>query len=280
MLQMARHLLPLLPMRKSLTCLLLIFFGGCEGRMHSTDYLTGGDGGVVPGDGGSAQATARAQFEKEIRPILDSGCAACHVTKGGSGPAFMAPDPDMYTTLKKWPMLVVPGKPNESRLYSFGISPSHSGPEFQPAEAGEVKEWILAEGNTQSEDPDAGSDPLPEPRSGAFFPSQGFNVIDLSALASNIEGATLAFSAEILERGLYLSQLKLTAGEHGLHVVHPLFVAWCPDPEPDPFDRFGAWSLVLSPGASVFLGSGNAALGHFRPGCKLSVEFKEIGSAH
>src|SRR5688572_21458193 len=72
----------------------------------------------------------KAEFEQHVAPILggadgkSGACGACHAEPGGLGPAFMAPNPDMLTTVLRYPALIGE-RPETSRLYTKGL---HSGP--------------------------------------------------------------------------------------------------------------------------------------------------------
>src|SRR6185295_84511 len=84
-------------------------------------------------------------FTSDVEPILRSSCIACHASAAGVGPGFMAPIPDVYTTITHWPGgLVVGGKPNDSRLYTYATSTNHSskGTNLTPDQAEIVRRWI------------------------------------------------------------------------------------------------------------------------------------------
>ena len=64
---------------------------------------------------------------------------------------------------------------------------------------------------------------------------------------------------EPLSVGMYLSEIMLSAGPDGAHLVHPLFVVWQAEtPEPDPIDRFAGLDLALAAGQSQMIGGGTA----------------------
>lgn len=265
---LARRLLYAAGMRNHWALLAFLSQAAACGQVEWS--ATGGDAGS---DASDPAAAARAQFTAEVEPILRDFCAACHTTDGGTGPAFLkAP---MYETIKAWPNnLVVPGQPNDSRLYTYGTNANHTGPEFTADQADVVRRWILIEVPTGGGgDQDAGV------QTSAFDVNVGGdNTVDLAPLGTGLDGAKLTFKATALSAGLFISDLKISAGPGGVHFVHPLFMTWCPDPKPDPVDSFYGLDYTVNPNTVGMVGGGTVALTDFSAskGCKLSIHFKKI----
>lgn len=246
------------------TIALCAALSACDGRVYSTE----GDADGGPGD---PAAAAAAMFTADVEPILSDSCASCHAAApGGAIPGFLHPSPDVYTAIKAWPNLVVPGDPEASRLYAYGRSAQHSGPVLLPEQAEVVRAWIELE-------PPADA-PEPEPESQRFAPLVGQNTVDLAPLADGLDGATLTFVADQLAAGIYLTELTVHSGDGGVHLLHPLFVTYCPGAEarPDPVDSFYGLDLVVNPTSVATLGGGTVVLVDFAPGCELSVHFERL----
>jgi len=233
--------------------------GGCDGQFET--HLTS--------DGGNDQlAQARAMFDEEILPLLETSCVSCHV--GADAVGFMRPNPDVWSSIMAHPNLVIGGDAEASRLYSYGRSSSHSGIEFTTDQAERVRVWI------ELVPPKDGPPPVVE--TDKFDPvlSPGTNNVDLSKLAMGLDGATMTFKAAQLSAGIYITELAINAGAGGVHMQHPLFVSHCPGTIPDPVDSFYGLDQTFDPGASGSVGGGTVVLVDFVPGCKLSVHFKKI----
>ena len=108
-----------------------------------------------------------------------------------------------------------------------------------------------------------------------FQPIAGVNTIDLGPIG--LTGSTLTFRLEQLSVGIYLSEIMMTAGPDGAHVVHPLFVTWVDGvATPDPIDRFSTIDLSVGAGLSGMIGGGTAVFVDVPPTAMLSVHFREV----
>jgi cytochrome c553 len=234
---------------------LLAVLTGCSGDFISSSNTP---------DGGDP---ARAMFEEQVLPMLVGSCVACHATADAKG--FMVPNPDVYSTIITHPNLITPGDANDSRLYSYGRSSTHSGTELTLDEAELVRAWIELIPPTDA--------PPPQVETNKFAPLIGqTNSIDLAPLGEGLTGSSLSFDATQLAQGIYITNLQVQAGASGLHVVHPLFVTYCPAQRPDPVDSFYGMDLVVNPNDQGMIGGGTVILVDFAPGCMLSVHFKTI----
>jgi mono/diheme cytochrome c family protein len=238
----------------------------CDGQFYGTD----------PGDqdadtGGDPYAQARQVFEDTVAPILTANCTACHNNPSHNpAPGFLAP-PDMYDSIMGYGgELVIPGRPNRSRLYTYGSSPNHPGPSLNNDQAQIVRAWIMVEPEREVEE---GEDPG-SAETVAFKPVTGQNTIDLSTLGEGLDGARFTFNASPLAIGLAISDITVHAGPEGVRLVHPLFVTWCPSPQPDPIDTFESIDVTVNPSTTLGIGSGGITLSEYRSAdCMLSVHF-------
>lgn len=228
-------------------------------------------GGGPGGDNSAAEAAAKQRFESEVQPMLMSSCLACHASVAGVGPGFLAGAPDVYTTVRGWPNLVVGGNPASSRLYAYATSSSHArvGVNLTDGQADIVRRWIeiVPESTDGGEDPGAQT-PL-------YTPLEGANTIDLSGVGSGLAGASITFNADQLSAGLLLTQVTAVAGAGGLHIKHPLFTTWCDD-QGVPVNSFEGLDFTVEPNMSAPLGPGTLSLSTFRRGCKISLSFETL----
>lgn len=217
---------------------------------------------------------AQAAFEAGVAPLLDASCATCHAAGAVPGtPAFLTPNPDVRTTVLAWPSLVVLELPSESKLLRKG---AHDGRAWTGAEASVIQSWIdlerAAAGVTPHEDDDA-DDLEVAPSTPAIPLTDGLNEVDLAE--AGLPGTTLSFRVDLLAAGIYLTELELTAGPEGAHVVHPVFVPWvdgAPDPEhAQPLDDV---DIMLEAGATAEVGTGALVLPNVPRDAGLAIEFE------
>lgn len=200
-------------------------------------------------------------FDKEVMPILQANCAACHATMPNVD--FLKSEPDPRQRMMEWPDLVKIESPSESLLLNKG---SHEGPALTVDQSALVLEWIqLERAAAGGEDTTVEMDP--------FEPVAGMNSIDLGVIG--LGGSTISFRMEPLAVGMYLSEITLSAGPDGAHLVHPLFVMWTAEtPEPDPIDRFAGLDLALASGQVSMMGGGTAVFVDVAPDSMLSLHFE------
>jgi hypothetical protein len=245
---------------------------GCAGDFVSAgpgddDGADEVDAGDVGPDADPEQA-AIAFFTAEVKPILAGNCGACHAGSP-AGPNFMS-GPDERASLLAYPNMVIAGDADASRLYAYGKSAQHSGPDFNAEQAAIVKTWI---------DMEPAGEPVPPggngPKIAPFSPTAGANTVDLSPLGADAVGATMTFNAMPLQTGgTYLTQLKVKTGATGVRLEHPLFVTYCPDAAADPVDSFYGLDLRIAPATEATVGGGTVVLVNLQATCKVSVVFK------
>jgi cytochrome c553 len=228
--------------------------GGCTAGAID---VRGGD------DASEAERAAIESFDKQVMPILSENCAACHATMANID--FLKSEPDVRQRVMQWPDLVALDAPSDSLLLSKG---AHEGPAFTIDQATVVLDWIqLERAAAGGEESAVEMDP--------FQPIAGLNAIDLGPIG--LGGSTISFRMEPLSVGMYLSELMLTGGPDGAHLVHPLFVVWqeaSETPEPDPIDRFAGLDLSVAAGQQAMIGGGTAVFVDVPPDSMLSLHFE------
>lgn len=215
-------------------------------------------------DAGSANpAQARAKFDQDVLPILGHQCGSCHA---GTTNAWMASDPDAYTSVMTWPRLVDTTSPASSMLLGKG---AHEGPSLAPADQATILEWLRLEAAVRV-------DGTRTPETAVIEVVAGANTIPLDAVGA--AGSNLTFTAQKLSQGLYLSKIAITAGTGGIHVKHPLFVTWQDTtPSPDPIDSFDTIELDVASGQAGSVGGGLLMLLNVPATAKLSIAFQKVG---
>ena len=97
-----------------------------------------------------SSASAEVSFEKQVKPVLESACLSCHGEKKPKGELAI----HTYEALlegSEYGEVVVPGKPEDSTLYTTTILPPDAdevmppkAPFLSKAQANVLKEWIAA----------------------------------------------------------------------------------------------------------------------------------------
>jgi hypothetical protein len=195
-----------------------------------------------------------------------------------TAPGYMAgaKDLDIRDTIIGFvPTVVNLGSPKVSRIVVKGM---HEGPALSAPNASGIVVWLTYE---QAARPPAMVIQTMQMSPMMCIGNPGDatcpnNAIDLSGVGSS--GSNISFYSTPLGADLYLTQLKVTAGPGGLHLVHPVFETWpmgMMDPTPDPVDPYFNVTLNLAAGASANLGLGNLTLSNFMMN-PLSIKFDEL----
>jgi mono/diheme cytochrome c family protein len=164
----------------------------------------------VPGQGvdeDDPRAALRGLFNRDILPLMQGTCAACH---GGSMQFidWMAPDDDFPTEYDKvlnWPALVNIQEPGQSRLITKG---QHDGRPWTADELNIINPWLAMEaafGGTGEEIDTTDVTPL-----------QGFNSFDLGTIGlTEAAGCFVEFDFERSDPVAYLSNIVVrdTSGD-------------------------------------------------------------------
>ena len=234
-----------------------------------TAHLDDTDAGAGLGDAAPAPPTGKAFFDGNVMPLLETHCVACHAP-GRTGPGFIAADPDVYTVVMSWPALVSVRDPGSSRLLTKG---EHTGPAWTGDQAAVIRDWLSIEETARAGET---MDEEVEYRTSALAPDPGFNAIALGELG--LEGASLTFTAERVGGGLYLSNLQVSAGPGGAHLVHPVVITWIGGaPLPDAVDRMAGVEVMAPPYETRELGGGTFVVVDFPEGALLSFLFDAAG---
>jgi mono/diheme cytochrome c family protein len=250
---------------------LLVLFGACAGSIDEGDQVAG----LTP-----AQRLAQDAWLKKALPAFKDGtCITCHDgSMAPTAPPYLvgAKDLDIRDTVVAYiPSVVSLGSPRVSRVVVKGM---HEGPAMSAPNASAIVEWLTYEHDARP--------PAMVIQTAQMSPMMCVgnpgdatcpaNAIDLGAVGS--AGSNISFYVTPLGPDLYLTQLKVTAGPGGLHLVHPVFETWptgMMDPTPDPVDPYFNVTLNLAPAASADLGAGNLTLTNFMMN-PLSVKFDEL----
>jgi len=217
---------------------------------------------TTAGGDDAAVAAAKAKFTGEVKPILDGFCGACHV--GMANVDFMRPDPDTRAHMLAWPNLLSLDAPASSLLMNKG---PHTGPALTADQSAIFLDWVELEAVA------AGGEPAATVETARITPMPGTNLVDLGAIG--LTGTTLTFLYEPLSTGMYLSDIQVTGGTGGAHLVNPLFVIWENDTaEPDPINRFGNVDLTVAEGTTALVGGGTAVFVEVAPSAPISIHFR------
>jgi hypothetical protein len=211
-------------------------------------------------------------FNAEVAPILQMSCAGCHNKVGGIGPGFLAPDPDVLTTMLAYPGLIGLS-PETSRIYVKGV---HEGPGLTGTQKPVISDWIKQWNLYKPKSLDGGAS---KPTVTPFAPVMGANTIDLSVIDSTLAGQKITFTAKMIGTTLQLSTIEIVAAAGmGVHVVHPLWVTWdaMMTPTPDPVDSFSNLDETVMGGQSASMGPGTLFLPDFATTMTLNVVFATL----
>ena len=95
-------------------------------------------------------AKAEVSFEKQVKPVLESACLSCHGEKKPKGELQLHTHEGLLEG-SEYGKVVVPGKPEDSTLYTTTILPADADEVMPPKgellnkdQANALKEWITA----------------------------------------------------------------------------------------------------------------------------------------
>ena len=254
---------------------LLIALASCTGSIGNANSLL--DAAPVQS---AAKMAAHAYFDSTGYPALQA-CTACHDSQ--PRPLFLAGAEvdDKYTTLLNYqPQVINLTAPDSSRILVKG---EHSGaPALTPEQASQVLQWLQMEQQAAGLDSSVSGAQIIQtvPFTALLTPAGAAtattNTIPLDG--AGLPGASISFTAEAIANGIYLSDLTLTGGPTGAHIVHPLFVSRPPDatPIPDDTDRFFDVDLDVAPNTSSTIDGGTAAFIGFNVLAPMTISFQTI----
>ena len=251
------------------------------------------EGGTTTTSVPPADPVSQMKWTGEALPAFHAAtCFNCHTSSAGGAWLAGQSDADIRASLLGYtPQVVDLGTPASSNVLTKGM---HEGPQLQPDQAAAILDWISAE-----HDALAGTGTAPPIETPKFAPllctSTDFAdpacvlQVPLSVVAPGITGATLQMIVHTLGSGLYMSHLYIDGGATGVHLEHPLFVAFPADPAAAPIvdalDRFADVKLDVTPTTGtcpspgcVPLDDGFTAFVAFPPDSQLAISFKALSA--
>ena len=264
--------------RLSAAGFLMVSLIGCTG------LIDGGSDGLS-----TQQQLALDQWQHSALPVLRQSCATCH---DGSRPmvGFLAGGADdlaVHDNLMGYePAVVNLDAASSSRILTKGL---HLGPQLTADQSSALLLWVQAERDAVNHDPDHPTAALATPAAAVAMCTGGApdsatcptNHIALSAVSgagTAVPGAELAFTAQALASGLYLTNLAIKGGTAGVYLEHLLFVSRPTGkaPFPDLIDRYFATKIDVKPGATSPLGGGTEDFIGFAPTDMIEIHVKAI----
>ena len=268
--------------RLTVTAAMVLAVTGCSGLIDD-----GGTGGLSP-----EEVVARKLWLEKALPTLTANCQQCH-NGSRENIGFLVGNSDLEirdTLLAYEPAAVNLDAPASSRLLTKG---PHEGPALTAIQTSDLLEWVNAEKDAATSDPDNTTAPietaqflpqictsgLPDDPPANPNPNCPVNKVPLDGVGAT--GATINFVAQALGSGLYVTNLKLVPGTDGAYIEHPLFVSWPMDgsePKADTIDRFYNVKLNLQATATAEeqqIGGGTAAFVGFFATDKITIHFKD-----
>jgi mono/diheme cytochrome c family protein len=264
--------------RLSVGAFLMIAVVGCTG------LIDGGSSGLS-----DEQKGAKAQWETDAYPVLQTNCGVCHAGQrvGVNFLGGATADEAKAMIMAYQPPVINFDAPGSSRVLSKGL---HDGPELTAAQSSSILQWLQAEKDAQQHDPlnpvkilkvaafavqicTAG---LPDNAAGTC-PTNHVSLANVEDAGAAVPGAEISFTAQALS-SLYVTNLKLTGGTAGAYIEHPLFVSRPAnaDPFPDQIDRFFSLKQNTKVATSDLLSGGTHSFAGFAPTDMLEIHFKVL----
>ena len=269
--------------RLSAAGVLMIALIGCTG------LVDGGSDGLTP-----QQRDARKKWQDSALPVLRQDCVTCHNGSRPDAPGFLVGGDDfaIHDTLMAFqPAMVNFDETGSSQIVTKGL---HEGPQFTQDELSKMLDWILAERGAANHDPDH---PIPQlatkpfavqlctggapDNAGGTCPTNHVALASIPLDGTMLPGAEIAFTAQSLGSGLFLSNLVATGGTSGFYAEHLLFVslpAKPADPAPDQLDRYAALKLDVGPGKTSPIDVGFDDFTDFAATDMIELHFKVLSA--
>lgn len=265
--------------RLSAAGVLMVALVGCTG------LVGGGSDGLTPQQKAALQA-----WEQKALPVLRQDCVTCHNgSRANVGFLIGSDDMSIHETLMAFqPAVVNLDAASSSQIVTKGL---HEGPQLTDAELSAMLDWLFAERDAANHDPEhpiqqlatmpaavqicTGGDP---DNAAGTCPTNHVPLTGVPTDGTMLAGAEIAFTAQALGSGLYLSNLVATGGTSGFYLEHLLFVSRPAkaDPIPDQIDRYYALKLDVAPGKSNPIDGGTADFIGFTPTDMLELHFKVL----
>jgi hypothetical protein len=139
---------------------------GCTGILEPRGGGGGGGGGgpdAGPLPDANLGNTPQALFVSTVRDRLGTTCVPCHVDGGTQSPYFLAKTADNYYNflMAGYPNDWIGTSPEESVVYTKGLSPHAGSIVWDATDQGYIYDWIVAEYEDRSGG--GGGTPVPDP---------------------------------------------------------------------------------------------------------------------
>lgn len=233
---------------------------------------------------------AHQKWQENALPVLRKDCISCHDgSRAHVGFLIGGDDFAIHDALMGFqPSVVDLDTASNSPIVTKGL---HDGPPLAADEIAQVLDWLLAEREAANHDPDH---PIPQLATKPFtvqlctggYPDNAAgtcptNHVSLASILTDgtmLLGAEIAFTAQGLSPGLYLTNLVANGGTSGVYLEHLVFVSLPAkaDPLPDQIDRYHALKLDVGPGKISPIDGGTAAFVSFAATDMVEIYFRVL----
>ena len=266
--------------RLSAAGLLMFTLVGCVG------LIDGGSDGLS-----SQQRLARDKWENGALPVFRANCETCHNGSRANVGFLIGGADDLAvrdSVMNYQPSVVNLEAASSSRVLTKGL---HEGPQLTAEQSSALLIWVQAERDAVNHDPDHPVPVLATPATAVQLCTGGdpdnaagtcpTNHLPLSMIpdaGAAIPGAEIAFTAQGLGSGLYLTNLVANGGTAGVYMEHMLFVSLPSgkDPFPDQIDRYFATKLNVKAGTTTPIDGGTEDFLGFAATDMIAIHFKVI----
>jgi mono/diheme cytochrome c family protein len=206
-------------------------------------------------------------FAGRIVPLLESRCAACHAP-GRDAPAFLTPEPDLYTGVTEYANLINRSLPGSSPILTKG---RHAGPEWTGPQAEIVRRWLELEGEGFEGTAPTIITPAVIVMEG---PTDPIALDDLGLMRS-----VIVILAQAVGSGVVLKEIQVITGPTGAVLMHPRLV-WFVDGVAvvDPLDRLMGMDVAIAPNTSGMLAR-DVQITDFPMGAQLALHFDAVSAS-
>jgi hypothetical protein len=248
-----------------------------------TGLVGGGSDGETPQQKAALQA-----WQQKALPVLKQDCISCH-NGSRANVGFLAGGDDIaiHDTLMGFtPSVVNLDAASSSQIVTKDL---HEGPPLTPEELPKMLDWLFAERDAASHNPDMPVQQLETPPMAVQLCTTGdtatcpVNHIALDSIPTDgttLTGAEITFVAQQIGTSLYLSRMSGNGGTSGFYLEHLLFVSLpaMAAPFPDQIDRYFALKFNVGPNASSPVGGGTEDFIGFKPTDMISLHFKILSA--
>ncbi len=226
------------------------------------------------------------EWQQSALPVLRQDCISCH-SSAQTPDGFLVGSDDLAIhdrVMTFQPPVVNLDAASSSQIITKGL---HEGPQLTADETSKVRNWLLAELQAISYDPShppvvrlttkpvavqlcTGGDP---DNASGTCPTNHLSLASVPTDGTTLPGAEIAFTAQAVSSGLYLTNMVASGGTAGLYLEHLLLVSVPAfgDPVPDPLDRYYALKFNVGPGQTSPIGGGAEDFVGFAPTNKIEL---------